>query len=147
AGRAVEQSMLLEKVQGQPGQALLLGTIHGGGRPFGVLTAGRTHLHEYNARTIERDDVQFAVRAGVVTSEEAVALALEEAAGRPLRTRAKPAAPPGLPRRCARHETSMARPPYKTEAPARAASFPRWRFRLIQSGMRLARRLRAGALL
>src|SRR5262249_24803214 len=96
AGGAVEQTVLLQEVERQPGQALLLDVVHRGGGALEVFGAGGAHLHEDDGAALHGDNVDLAVRAAVVTPHDREALTLQIAHGGALGARAEPAPPPGL---------------------------------------------------
>src|SRR5262249_46965407 len=106
-GGAVEQPVRLQKEQGKLSQLLLFGVVNRRSGPFDVVPLGRTHLDEDHAGTFQRDKVEFAVWAGVIAGEDAIAETAKVTSGRPLGAAAKPPPPPGNDRRAACH----ARPP------------------------------------
>src|SRR5262249_47973637 len=77
----IEQTMLLQIVQGEARQAALLGVVHRSGRTFGVGAAGRANFDEDETAPVQRDQVELAVRAGVVASQDAIAEAAQKTSG------------------------------------------------------------------
>src|SRR5262249_15541668 len=94
AGGAIEEAMLLQIIQGEARQTALLGVVHRGGRTAGIVAARRTHFHEDNTTTVQGDQIKFAVRAGVVAGQDAVAEAAQKTSGGAFGSRAEPAPPP-----------------------------------------------------
>src|SRR5262249_7420059 len=94
--RQSEEPVLGQEVQGQLCQALLFFRVHRGGGPGGILVARRAHLDEDQALAVQGDQVDLAVRAVIVTDNDAVAEVLEKTGRGALRTAAEPAPPPRL---------------------------------------------------
>src|SRR5262245_17766834 len=93
----VQEALLLEKKQGHARESPLLGFVHGRCRLLQLLSFRGTHFNEDDTVTIQRDQVEFAERAGEVASDNAVTEPLEEFRRRPFRAGAEPAAPEGFP--------------------------------------------------
>jgi hypothetical protein len=68
--------------------------VHGRRGALGIVTAGRAHFDEDETSSVQGDEIEFAMRAGVIASQDAVAKATQKTSGGALGTCAEPAPPP-----------------------------------------------------
>src|SRR5207245_1974055 len=91
AGHPMGQPVPLQEVEGQLAETPLLGTIDGRGRLEQIAGFRRADLDENDTAPVERNQVKFTKRAGVVACDNPEALAFEKPSRGTLGSAAEPA--------------------------------------------------------